>query len=90
MFSRIKKNIELTVAEHLDIKTLVKITILRYIQDLRTLAYVMWAYSKPCQISKMMSHIENLTQSEQFIQAYAWAFSNIQSCSDMLRNIKVY
>ena len=36
------------------------------------------AYSKPCQISKIMRHIDN-PEIEQLIQAYSGTFSNIQA-----------
>ena len=47
------------------------------------------AYTKPCQISKMVRHIENpgLVKAKQFIQAYSGTLSK---CLDILRDIKAY
>ena len=45
------------------------------------------AYSKPCQISKIMRHIEN-PEIEQLIQAYSGTFSNIQAYSGTSRHIQ--
>ena len=46
------------------------------------------AYSKPCQISKMMRHIENPDIAKKFSQAFSGTFSNIQPCSGKLMDIK--
>ena len=50
------------------------------------------SYSKPCQISKMIKHIENpgIVSLFRHFQAYSGTFSNIQPCSgqysDMLKH----
>ena len=46
------------------------------------------AYSKPCQISKMMRHIENPGPHSLFrhFQTYSGTSSNIQSCSCIFRD----
>ena len=49
---------------------------------------------KPCQIYKMMRHIENPGNSQNSLfrhfQGYSGTFSNIQPCSGTLRDIKSY
>ena len=48
------------------------------------------AYSKPCQISKMMGDIENpdIVRTVYSVFPSIQAFSNIKPCSDILRGIK--
>ena len=47
------------------------------------------AFSKPCQISKMMRHIES-PDIEQFIQGFSDIFSDIQQDSPMLTHALTY
>ena len=47
-------------------------------------------YSKFCQVSKMMRQIENLgIVRTVYSGIFRHIFSNIQPCSDILRNVKV-
>ena len=58
-----------------------------------TLAYLMpEAYSKPCQIFKMIRHVDylDIVRTEQFIQAFSGIFRNISISSDILRDIEAY
>ena len=45
------------------------------------------AYSKPCQISKIMRHIENRAIVR---TVYSGIFINIQTCPSILRDIRAY
>ena len=58
----------------------------------RTHAHLMLEiYSKPCQLFKIyLRHLKTLARSEQFIQAFAGMFRNIQQYSTILRKIKAY
>ena len=48
------------------------------------------AYSKPCQISRMMRHIENPGIVKTVYSCIFGDINNIQPCSDISRDIKAY
>ena len=91
MYKSSRQEIEYCIIALLEIIMLLQL----YHGILRTQAYLIpEAYSKPCQIYKMMRHIGNpdIVRTVFFrqFQAYSETFSNIQQRSVIFRNTKAY